>query len=426
MSEKDRQDYLVVPKMEKFVAQRKTLNLALTVYIEEFKDSIPSEIPLSQLPDQIALAKSMKDEILLNCSEFLETQISSQLKVDAAEARTGFIKFIKEGFKLLKDDEDKRCSTPAPDTSKDPIVGQGSAYRAKSLLVEKYTGSTVGEFQDLIDQLCELAAEPIETQLDLRIVEERAKTTQMVLKIVKRRAKQLISYAMDCDLVDECTKLEDLYRMLEDKEIALIKVLQNNKEKFGIVGEYNKFNELKYPTFSGEQTLKFDYYTFKEDWDACVDVKAPSRAEQLQILKRQSLTGYARAVCRHLTTLEAVFKHLNDIFGNAKELFNNRIEKLKRLGPCEEERKKKKKWFIEVRSNLTYLRDFCLKHDMDWTLYNHSIIAEIQYGLPEEDLESFIEKICERSPGRASKRVVFEMLLEFFDKKVAISRIFFY
>ena len=75
---------------------------------------------------------------------------------------------------------------------------------------------------------------------------------------------------------------------------------------------------------------------------------------------------------------------------------------------------------------MTYLRDFCLKHDMDWTLYNHSIIAEIQYGLPEEDLESFIENICERSPGRASKRVVFEMLLEFFDKKVAISRIFFY
>lgn len=132
---------------------------------------------------------------------------------------------------MLKDDEDKRCSNPASLSSIYHTVGRGSANRAKSLLVEKYTGSIVGEFQDLIDQLCELVAEPIETQLDPRSVEEQAKTTPILQEIVKRRAKQLISYAIDCDLVDECTKLEDLHRLLEDKEIALIKVFQNHKGK---------------------------------------------------------------------------------------------------------------------------------------------------------------------------------------------------
>ena len=75
----------MVTMMDEIKAERITLKLTLTVYNEELKDSNPSELPLSQLPDQIARAKSMKDEILLNFSEFSETQISSQLKAGCCQ-----------------------------------------------------------------------------------------------------------------------------------------------------------------------------------------------------------------------------------------------------------------------------------------------------------------------------------------------------
>ena len=71
--------------MDEIKAERITLKLTLTVYNEELKDSNPSELPLSQLPDQIARAKSMKDEILFNFSKFSETKISSQLKAGCCQ-----------------------------------------------------------------------------------------------------------------------------------------------------------------------------------------------------------------------------------------------------------------------------------------------------------------------------------------------------
>ena len=70
--------------------------------------------------------------------------------------------------------------------------------------------------------------------------------------------------------------MEAVYRELEKKEINLLRSVQELKDEYGIVGDI-KSNDLKYPTFSGEQTDKLDYFTFKDDWEACLAVKGPSK-----------------------------------------------------------------------------------------------------------------------------------------------------
>ena len=236
---------------------------------------------------------------------------------------------------------------------------------------------------------------------------------------MKREAKELISHAIDCDLADECSRIESAYRELERKEVSLHKNIQELKDEYGLAGDSNKFNDLKYPTFSGDQTDKNDYYSFAEDWESYVAIKAPSRSEQLRLLTRQALTGTAKSACKHMTSLEAVFAHLRDNFGNVSDLFSSRVEDIRRLGPCQGGNEKKRKWFVEVRSQLTYLRDLSIKHSMFEDLYTHPVITEIQENLPVEILHKFLEEI-RKVPGRVSKIVVFKMLLEYLDEVNAI------
>ena len=54
------------------------------------------------------------------------------------------------------------------------------------------------------------------------------------------------------------------------------------------------------PTFSGENSDKGDYYSFKEDWDHFVALKGTSVADQVRLLTRTCLTGVARAASHHL------------------------------------------------------------------------------------------------------------------------------
>ena len=92
--------------------------------------------------------------------------------------------------------------------------------------------------------------------------------------------------------------------------------MQDLKDQYGISSD-DKSLETKYPTFSGEQTDKLDYYSFREDWDLCVALKGPSQAEQLRILTHQSLTGIARAACRHMDVIWTRLKKSSYISRNA-------------------------------------------------------------------------------------------------------------
>ena len=406
------------PEAAKMCKRSMTINS--TTYTEEYVDLDLDDVPNSEIKEMIAKAKTMKDELLSALTDaegISELIISPDLKEKAAEARSGLLAFIKVGNKRMKSTEIVQTPPPSGNTS----ISTVSMSRTKSIRVERYTDITVGEMRELIDQLDRLAVEQPGSQIEFRNLQDRVKSTQKELSVIKKTATELINNAIDCDMVEECQKMEDTLRQLERKEIHLEKEIQVYKDDYGIVGDgLSKNNDLKYPTFSGDETDKLDYYSFREDWDACVAVKAPSRAEQLRLLTRQCLTGTALAACRHLTSLDDVFERLKDNFGNVSDLFFCRVEEIRKLGCCEGSNDKKRKWAVAVRSQLTYLRDLSIKHGMYEDLYTHSIITEIQQSLARKELISFVEDNRKLYGQRVPKQRLFELLLEYMDEVVAI------
>ena len=114
-----------------------------------------------------------------------------------------------------------------------------------------------------------------------------------------------------------------------------------------------------------------------------------------------------------------IFAHLKVAFGNVSDLFAQRVEEIRRLGLCTGSNDKKRKWVIEVNSQLIYLKDTAKKHGMYEDLYTHPVVAHIQESLPPDIFKKFLEKIRERA-GRASKEEVFDMLLDYMTEILAI------
>ena len=265
-------------------------------------------------------------------------------------ARTGFLNYITSAYKELRTLESRPSSAQSGRHNISAVSG-GTVSKTKIEHVERYADQTVSDMQTMIDQLDQLTLESPETQLEFRQLQDRMKTTSKEVETTKRNAKELIDQAIDCDLGAESTRMEAVYRELEKKEINLLRSVQELKDDYGIVGDI-KCNDLKYPMFSGEQTDKLDFFTFKGDWEACLAVKGPSKAKQLRLLTHQCLTGSAGKACQQMESVGMIFAHLKVAFGNVSDLFAQRVEEIRRLGLCTGSNDKKRKWVIEVNSQL--------------------------------------------------------------------------
>ena len=397
-----------------------SLELAVSTWIDEYEDLDPNQILLDNLRKTLEVAINLKDRIppaQNGCQDVPELR---QLRTDAASARTGFIQFIKKAYAEIRKCEDKLAEGPTPPSSLNASSASsaGSVSKAKTSRVLRLTDTTVGEMQALIDRLVLLTLDVPENQFEFRSLQDRTTTTCREVAVIKKDAKELIDHAIECDLNDECTKLEEAYRALQKNEITIHNTIQDLKDEYGIVSDA-KNNDIKYPVFSGENTEKLDYYTFREDWLACTAVKAPSKAEQLRLLTRQCLTGSASSACKHMDSVEDIFDYLKTTYGNVSDMFAYRVDEIRRLGTCDGPNEKKRKWAVEVRAQLTYLRDLSKKHGMYEDLYTHQIVADIQESMPREILNKFVDEL-RKQPGKLSKRTLFEMLLAFMDEVVAI------
>ena len=408
----------------RYEEQLKIYILCSTVYSEEFEDQVPSEIAESELPNMVLQAKDMKDKLLkaqVDSMNASEQEISKEIKDAGAKSRAGFVSFVKLAVKELKVIE-SRNNTPAPLSLNTSSTSSATSNQAKTARVEKYTESTVDQMRQMIDTLETLSLDQPTSQVEFRNLQDRIKRAQKELAIVKKNADKLMGYADECNMIREGEKLEDVYRCMEAKEVELDKDFQNLREEYGITGDQSgKNSDIKCPHFSGDNSDKTDYYSFKEEWDEYISVKAPSRAEQLRLLLRTSLTGTAKAACRHMTSVDEIFDHLRENFGIVSDLLFNLVEELRRLGTCTGSNDKKRKWAVEVKSQLNHLTNLSKKHGIYEILYNHPVIAELQEKLPYEILQKFIKRLRKQLPGgRAHKKVVFETFSEYLDEVVGI------
>ena len=408
----------LTPQMENALEIRRSRNVlqhAVASWQDEFVNLNPEFMPTDEIKESVATAKQWKDKILaaqIECENVPDTQ---DLRTNAATARIGFITFITTAFKEIRARETHAESTPSQ-SANNSVLSSSSGTRAKAERVEKYTEETIGDMQEITDKIQELSIDLPTCQAQFKTFQDRVKTTTRRVDSVKKNAKELIDQALDCDLRTEARKLEDLYREMEKKQFYLADTLQDLKDQYGISGD-DKSLEIKYPTFSGEQTDKLDYYSFREDWDLCVALKSPSQAEQLRILTHQSLTGVARAACRHMDSVEEIFTYLKECYGNVSDLFHKRVEAIRKLGNCYGSNEKRRKWVVEVRAHVIYLRDLSVKHGLYEDLYTHTLVKEVLESLPTEFLEKF-EKKVNAIESRVSRRTMFEMMLEYLDTLV--------
>ena len=400
--------------------QKRILQIAVSTWEDDFKKLDPPKVPLTELREAVARAKTFKDEIL-------QAQIDSEiyddlqdLRTKAGVARTGFISFVGAAFEEIRKQEDKPSdATPPPSLNVSTASGSSSSgpTRAKTKRVEQYTEPMVGKLQELIDKLVELALESPETQQDFQTLEDRAKNAYREVDAAKKKANVLINQALECDLEDKSSAIENLLWELERREDKLVETILDHKDTYGVSSGF-KPTDMKFPTFSGEQTEKYDYYTFREDWDAWVAMRSVSKVDQLRILIRQALVGQARSACRHMSTLDEVFSHLKECYGNASDLFAYRVEEIRRLGACAGSNEKKRKWSVEVRSQLVFLRNLSQKHEMFENLYHHPIVSEVLENFPPDILDKFYDD-TEDLGARIPKLKIFKMVLEYLDRMVA-------
>ena len=99
------------------------------------------------------------------------------------------------------------------------------------------------------------------------------------------------------------------------------------------------------------------------------------------------------------------------------DLFHKRVEAVRKLGNCYGSNEKRRKWVVEVRAHVIYLRDLSLKHGLYEDLYTHALVKEVLESLPEEFLRKF-EKKVNAIEGRVPRREMFEMMLEYLDTLV--------
>ena len=395
---------------------RKLLTLAVATWQEEFVNFKPEDFPLDDLRDSVARAQKFKDEILSAQVDCVDVSDMAGLLTSAATARSGFLAFIAAAYKEIRSRELRSEENTPTHSANISVASSTTGNKTKAERVEKYMGATIGDMRDLADRLDELLLDTPDTQFEFKGFQDRVKTTVKKVEKVRKTAKELIDQALDCDLGEESTKLEDTYRILMKKEDLLTDKIQDLKTKYEITGD-EKAHDVKPPTFSGENSDKGDYYSFKEDWDHYVALKGPSVADQVRLLTRTCLTGIARTACRHLDTVEEIFKLLKESFGNVSDLFAIRVSNLRRLGVCTGNNEQTRKWLVEIRSQLLYLRDLAIKHDLYEELYMHSIISEVIENIPEDSLKEFQKEIF-KIEGKVSGREMFEMFIPFLDEMV--------
>ena len=289
-------------------ATKKILSVHSDEYEEEFKDLVLQELPDSDLREMVDRAKTLKSELrtgLADADDISRMIITPELKQRAVNAKTGFISFMKDGVKELK----LRENTPSQSSSANTSVCGGASNKTKMTRVEKYSGTTIGDIRQLIDQLDILAIDEPESKMEFMDLQNRVKISQTRALIVKATAKDLIGSALECDMSEESCKMEEELRALDLKLLTVDETVQRYKREYG-AADGARNSDIKYPTFSGDKTEKHDFYSFKEDWDEYVAVKGPSKSEQLRILTRQCLTGTAFSSCRHMNSLNEVFEHL--------------------------------------------------------------------------------------------------------------------
>ena len=166
--------------------------------------------------------------------------------------------------------------------------------------------------------------------------------------------------------------LLDIKSIAEDQDI---------KRQLFSLDTSNRGEQIKWPTFSGEQGE--DFFRFKKDFtDAAVQNKTSTR-NQISKLK-ENIKGYAKSLIPDsITNIDRAFNILEHACGDSMKVVMYRVDKLLNVGiwPADGSRDcypKQVRWIIKVQTLLQEIIDLAnTKDELAAIIYNKEKLAQI-------------------------------------------------
>lgn len=381
-----------------------------------------AKIPLEIVEQKLKLATEHKvkvQEAILYLMEMDTERFETRLKTTALTAKQQLIEFIRTAQEFIKVQKDELRATAATARTERSQIAD-TVIRIKQDKVKEFEPKVTDGIQKLIDEMELLSVTIPEDDSTFHALNDKFSVLNKRSETMIKDAQTLCSEAMETGLELPARSLGRMVSSLKETRMELEDKLLEYKDKFGIRGAtqgIGKYADVEPPKFRGDGD-KIDFFTFKREWTDYISTKPYTNASRLRVLLHTCLQGNAKEACLHYKTEEEVWEHLAKSYGNPTILINNKVEEIRKLGPCTGSSIKKREWAIAVSTKLHYTAELATTFKKIEDLYYSPIIPEIVRGFPTKTHEEFEEALREHEDeyGVVSKQQIFETLITFIDK----------
>ena len=342
----------------------------------------------------------------------------SETKDRAVKVKNDILQFIRKAQKYLTDNGSERASIPVHEVASD----RGKTLKIKRDRVDRHKDHTIEQLNLLIDRIDNLKLNDPVTDFEYRQLEEDVKGVGVHAKEYMDEATSLCSDAVESGHEEGARDIEDCLVRLRQTRTELDTHMHKKKTELGMFGQAGFLrSDVKLPNFSGEWMDKIDYYTFHDEFNEYIKTRVMSKAEQLKLLKNTALTGMAKEACANFGTIDEVWRHLKENWGNVKTLFSHKVDEIRRLGRCSGPLHKQREWAVSVKTKLDRLYAMATKHGIEYDLYYSSILQEVPTAFPPKIHEKFRTQLKEEKKSRGSdlsREFISKHLLKFMGEVV--------
>ena len=384
-----------------------------------------SESTTEYIKEYAAKASVAKSE-LQDAQVFWQVQDREVYETDYKDRidriKIGLLNFIRQVQSHMKREEAKRPqATGLPES-------QQKSLKIKYDRVERLMADTCSDLDELANKFKDLYSGQVNTDVDYRAMEELAKSHHSSADMSYNEARELYNDAMEAGHTEAVERIEGSLRRLKNDRSKLAEYMAKQKSDLGICGYQSGSGRLvddKPPVFFGEAQDKLDYYSFKTEFEDYLKTRALSKADRLKFLQKTCLRGTAQTACMNYTTIEEVWDHLKENWGNIKTLLAMKLDELKRLGKCGGGLIKQREWAVSVKRKIMYLISLAKSHGIEQTLYHMPGFDEVLSNLPTDMHKKFKtilldkQKLAGKRGMDVPREEMIDELVNFMDEVIA-------
>ena len=399
--------------------------VALTTQLNDRKmECMDLFTKLSRVPEGALTKKRLEDSTLLILDALRKTQqrltTLRQQQMQASAATSAPTAGVREQGGVHSR-VSSRADTASPAPSSVGSRFSEATLNFKRQRVETQSGQLDTDISDLIAEMRGLLA--VNPDSDKQAKEFADRTSNLVRRVASldKEAGMFCQDALDVDMADKAghidegaCKMRTSLRDLEYKSETL-------KSTRGITGLSDmKGVDLAPPTFSGEAGE--DVYDFLETLEQFVDSRSYSKAQILRMVKLTCLKGQVQKTCKYMDQFSDVKKHLVDVYGQPRVLFDAKLKVFSKIGKCPAAPAAKvRDWYIDVLQQLKELVRIAAKYHLNDDLRHSQVMTVIHSSLTSRVETDFLAHLTNKGISCVDKAAVFQETLAYLEELVTLT-----